>query len=143
MPDPPSFGCELCAIPRMSSATQLAAHEAGRRHARRMRNVAIDDAQTAFDDLPRLNAWLDGLGMGQEASLAAARRVLKLTFVNIFDLLAERYLVHPTLAALSSYSVKENKIFPLDRAKSEGLRCFLQPLLRGGRRRGAGGGLSM
>ena len=91
-------------------------------------------AEAALGDLPTLNAWLAGLGLPGAETVADARRELKKVLINIYDLVEERYQpVFTSVRELAAYTIQEEKIFSLKRAKESGqLKLFLRGLFRSG-----------
>ena len=89
-----------------------------------------EKAERALQDLDKLNTWLVRLGRQAEETAAKARASLKRVNVNIYDLVNDRLEpVFATVAELRNYTKKNNKIFPLQSAKADGLlRLFLRPL---------------
>ncbi len=84
-------------------------------------------ANSCFDNLEQLNTWLMKFRMEPQTSKKKAVAALKEVHINIYDLLAERFeKKFATVSELRSYSQKNDLIFPREKAKAEGLRCFLR-----------------
>lgn len=94
-----------------------------------LRNALILEANRAFNDLDKLNGWLQGLGMPEQKSMRKAQQALKTVFINIYDLLANRFHARMnSLQELRKYSRKNKLFYPLKQAKDQGLRAFLKHL---------------
>lgn len=86
-------------------------------------------AESAFDSLTQLNAWLVRFDLPAETSKSRARTALRSVFINIYDLLQGRHDErHASLSALRKYSHEKRLFYPLRKAKNEGLRDFLRPI---------------
>jgi len=86
-------------------------------------------AESAFDSLTSMNKWLIGLGLPPATSKSEAHKLLRGVYINIYDLLAERYdRKCSSLAALRKYTHQHRLYYPLAQAKNEGLRVFLRKL---------------
>jgi len=96
---------------------------------RRLQEAQLKEAESAFNDIGRLNKWLKGFGLEEQKSVKVAHTLLRTVYINIFDLLEDRFdRAKSSLAALRSYTQKRRLFYPLKLAKSEGLRDFLRPL---------------
>jgi hypothetical protein len=93
-----------------------------------LKAYAEDNANEFFDNLPKLNECLERLGKRSEDSLTKARASLRTIHINIYDLLAGRWVVHNSVRALRKYTLSNKLVFPKDKAKSQGLRDFLRRL---------------
>lgn len=120
--------CNLCNVAYATRA-ELREHFETEEHEAKMREFAAR-AEEALQDLEKLNTWLVRLGRQAEETAAKARASLKRVNVNIYDLVNDRLEpVFATVAELRNYTKKNNKIFPLQSAKADGLlRLFLRPL---------------
>jgi hypothetical protein len=127
----------------MGSLHDFDSHINGRRHranmereeqnlerirARREREDHVArEGNKAFESLQMLNEYLAKLKQLPEDSLTRARAALKRVHVNIFDLVEQDDpKTHRSVAALAFYTRREKKIFPKERAKSQGLQEFLK-----------------
>ena len=141
------FSCKECKK-FMDTQKSFDQHIAGKKHKEKMRVIKLKlkkkaleaIAEKAFEDLQLMNRWLVKFGKPAAASKTAARKVLALLHVNIYDLLdleddatpeeAEEIL-HESVAALARYSKRNKLIFPLKKAKAGGgLAEFLRELRR-------------
>lgn len=97
-----------------------------RRHVDALRDHLQADAEDGFNDLERMNNWLVKFGMEPQPSKTKAVDALSVVHINIYDLvgghLDKRFA---TLQQLRKYTTKD-LIFPREKAKAEGLRCFLR-----------------
>jgi hypothetical protein len=120
--------CNLCNV-TCATRAELREHFETEEHAAKMQEFAAR-AEEALQDLDKLNTWLFRLGRQAEETAAKARASLKRVNVNIYDLVNDRLEpVFATVAELRNYTKKNNKIFPLQSAKADGLlRLFLRPL---------------
>jgi len=141
------FSCKECKK-SMDTQKSFDQHIAGKKHKEKMRVIKLKlkkkaleaIAEKAFEDLQLMNRWLVKFGKPEAASKTAARRVLALLHVNIYDLLdlkedatpeEAHEIRHKSVPALAWYSIKNKLIFPLEKAKAHGgLAEFLRELRR-------------
>lgn len=91
----------------------------------------LERANDKLNDINALNKWLQAFGMEPRESKTQALRALRRININIFDLLDGNLdRTFDDVASLGRYSSKQNKIFPLELAKSEGLKAFLREIAR-------------
>ena len=133
-PVPGGVWCALCEV-ALPSEAHRAAHEAGGKHfARRVKSATgkkdlVAEANTAFESLDRLNAWLVAFGRAPAPSKAQAVKSLRGIHINIYDLVAGNMgKVHKSVVELARYTFKHKLVFPRKQAKSEGLRVFLRQI---------------
>jgi hypothetical protein len=94
-----------------------------------VKKVFMEVAESAFDSLAHLNQWLTKFGLPKETTAKKARAALRTIHINIFDLLQNQlHKTFRTLQELKIYSRKNKLFYPLEQAKSEGLREFLRRL---------------
>jgi hypothetical protein len=78
-------------------------------------------------NLETMNKWLRGLRREEQRSLSSARKAV---FINIFDLIDENYGQEQlSRKKLAAYTRVTGKYFPLQSAKSQDVKVFLQRLL--------------
>lgn len=81
-------------------------------------------------NLTQLNTWLQGLGRQPTTSITKARKTLKETYINIYDLIDGHYDAEkPTRKKLQDYTAAKKLYYPLDAAKIAPVKLFLQRLL--------------
>jgi hypothetical protein len=79
-----------------------------------------------FNNLEYLNGVLIALGLPPSNSKTKAIEAIRSKNMNIWDIVDGFFdRTHATRAALRRYTRKHRLFFPLERAKSEGLRAFL------------------
>jgi hypothetical protein len=78
-----------------------------------------------FDRLEWLNMLEDRFGLPRSSSVRQAARALAALHMNIWDVVEGRDIRHASRSALRRYTRRTGRFFPLERAKSEGLRAFL------------------
>lgn len=87
-------------------------------------------ADSEFDSLLQLNYWLQGLKLPTASTKKEAHKLLQGVFINIYDLVAERFhRKKPSLEALRAYTHQYKLFYPLKDAKNEGLRALLRTIL--------------
>lgn len=87
----------------------------------------MERVNACFDDLDHLNGYLRKFNLQPAASKTAAAKALRAINVNIFDLVSdETPKVFKSVRELGAYTIKNKKVFPRKKAKSEGLRVFLR-----------------
>ena len=90
----------------------------------------IEEANHLFSraNIEELNRHEKALGLPVSSSVTQARKQLATVHINIFDLVAQRYVVHKSVIALAYYTQKNHLFFPLEKAKADELRFFLRQL---------------
>ena len=60
--------------------------------------------------------------------LQAAHAALQNVHINLFDLLDDSMVVHPTMLSLAEYTAEKDLFFPVNKAENEGLRALSRKL---------------